>query len=130
MDDRVRKALKVDMTVEITTVGRRTALPRRIEIWSHTLEGRVILTGTPGKRGWYANLQAHPEFTYHLKDAVQADLRATARPIRSEAGRRAVITKLKAASPWWQRQGLDIEAWVKGSPLVEVTFLGPAAEQP
>jgi hypothetical protein len=129
MDDRIQQALKVDMTVEITTVGRRTGLLRRIEIWSHTLEGRVILTGSPGPRDWYANLLANPEFTYHLKEAeLQADLRATARPIRSEIGRRAVFTKLKAASRWWRGQGLDIEAWLKGSPLMEVTFLGTAEE--
>ena len=78
MDEGIRNALSVDMVVDITTTGRKTGLPRRIEIWSHFFDGRVILTGSPGKRSWYANLVANPSFTYHLKHGVPADLSAVA----------------------------------------------------
>mgnify|MGYP003350547853 CR=1 FL=1 len=67
-------------TVDITTVGARTQQPRRIEIWFHNVDGDVYITGAPPRaRSWYANLLAHPEFTFHLKNGIRADLAATAR---------------------------------------------------
>ncbi len=120
MDAQVKNALKVDMTVDITTTGRKTGRPRRIEIWAHCLDGRVFVTGSPGRRGWYANLLAHPEFTFHLKEGVRADLPAIARPVTDEAERRAIFTRLKGLSRFSQRRNLDVEGWVRGSCLVEV----------
>ena len=123
MDDKIRDALSVDMTVDITTAGRKSGEPRRMEIWSHYFDGKVILTGSPGVRGWYANMMANPEFTYHLKEGLHADIPATARPIQDEVERRAVLTRLKELSPFRQGQPMDdMEAWVKGSRLVEVTL--------
>ena len=127
MDDKVAEALSIDMTVDITTTGRRSGEPRRIEIWSHYFDGKVILTGSPGRRSWYANLVANPEFTYHLKERMHADVPATARPITGEDERRTVLTRLKALSPYRQGQPMDVvEDWVQGSCLVEVTLKGPA----
>lgn len=125
MDEKIRGALKVDMVVDITTTGRRTGEPRRIEIWSHYLDGRVIVTGSPGRRSWYANMVASPRITYHLKDEVKANLPATVRLVMDDGERRDVFTRLKEVS--WFRQGqpmTDPEEWVKGSRLVEVTFDG------
>lgn len=121
MDKKIRDALSVDMTVDITTTGRKSGEPRRIEIWSHYFDGRVILTGSPGRRGWYANLLANPEFTYHLKERIHADVPATAKPITDEDGRRVILTRLKELSPYRQGQPMDVvEDWVQGSCLVEV----------
>ena len=79
-------------TVDITTLGARTQQPRRIEIWFHTIDGEVYITGTPPRaRSWYANLLAHPEFTFHLKNGVQADLAATATQITDADERSAVL---------------------------------------
>lgn len=113
--DAVREALERERTVDITTVGRRTGRPHRIEIWFHNLDGRLYLTGTPGRRDWYANLLAQPEFTFHLKGRVRADLPARALPIREEAERRAILSRLLG-----RLGGRNLEAWVAGSPLVEV----------
>ena len=124
LEKRVRDALTVDMTVDITTTGRKTGLLRRIEIWSHCLDGQVIITGSPGLRGWYANLLANPQPTFHLKRDVRADLPAVARPVTDEAERRAIFTRTKATSGFSQRQAMDVEAWVRGSCLVEVSFPG------
>ena len=125
MHSNIRDALSVDMTVDITTTGRTTGTPRRIEIWSHYFDGRVILTGSPGSRSWYANLKADPSFTYHLKEGASADIPATARPIDDEAERRAILTRLKEVSAFRQGQPMDdVEAWVSGSRLVEVTLQG------
>ena len=123
MDEKIKDALMVDMTVDITTKGRRSGKSRRIEIWSHYFDGMVILTGSPGRRSWYANLVENTEFTFHLKERIQADLAATARPITEEAERRVVLTKLKEVSAYRQGQPMEIvEDWVQGSCLVEVTL--------
>jgi deazaflavin-dependent oxidoreductase (nitroreductase family) len=96
--DAVARALAIgpdssaaERTIDITTLGRRSGNPRRIEVWFHRVDGRWYLTGVPGPRGWYANLRANPGFTVHLKNGVTADLPATARPV-DEATRRRVIT--------------------------------------
>ena len=60
MDDTVATALERDRVVDITTTGRHSGEPRRLEIWIHHLGGRHYITGTPGRRAWYANLVADP----------------------------------------------------------------------
>jgi hypothetical protein len=87
-------------------------------MWFHNLHGTVYLTGTPGKRDWYANLLAKPEFTFHLKEDVVADLPARAAPITDLAERRAIFTPILAKLG----RSADLEAWVANSPLVRVTF--------
>ena len=124
LDERIRNALKVDMVVDITTTGRKTGLPRRIEIWAHWLGGEIVITAMPGRRSWYANLVANPEFTLHLKDDVHADLRAVARPVREKAERRAVLTKVKRTSRFGQRRTMDVERWVNGSCLIAASLAG------
>ena len=116
MDERIKQALKQDRTIDITTTGRKSGEPRRIEIWFHNLDGRLYITGSPGRRSWYANLVANPEFTFHLKESAQADLPARARPITAEAERREVMGRITRNVG---RAG-DLEAWVRESPLVEV----------
>lgn len=120
LEPRVREALQVDMTVDITTTGRKTGQDRRIEIWAHCLDGRVFIAAMPGRRSWYANLVANPEFSFHLKQGVSADLRATARPITDASERRTVLTSIKEQSGFDQRRAMNVDEWVKGSCLVEV----------
>jgi hypothetical protein len=118
MDEAIRRALATGRTIDITTTGRASGRPRRLEMWFHNLDGRIYLTGTPGARDWHANLLADPAFTFHLKEGVTADLPARATPITDPAARRAVLERLL------DRLGHldDLEAWVAGSPLVEVSF--------
>jgi deazaflavin-dependent oxidoreductase (nitroreductase family) len=122
MDDTVRAALARDRTIDITTTGRRSGRPTRIEIWFLRADGELYITGTPGKRDWYANLLAHPEFTFHLKDSVTADLPARATPITDAARRRAIFERLFVQLG---RPAAQIEAWVERSPLVAVDFPEP-----
>jgi deazaflavin-dependent oxidoreductase (nitroreductase family) len=116
MDEQVQRALERDRTIDITTRGRKTGQPRRKEIWFHNTEGRLYITGTPGRRDWYANLLAHPEFTFHLKQSVRADLPARATPILEQARRWAIIAAIHRKLGG-QR---DLDLWVGGSPLVAV----------
>lgn len=120
MDENVKRALAHDRTIDITTIGRKTGLPRRIEIWFHRLDDRLYITGLPGRRDWYANLRANPDFTFHLKGSIEADLPARARPIVNETERRAILARILPNLDGHR----DLEAWVARSPLVEVEFVG------
>ena len=120
LDPNTRDALSIDMVVDITTTGRKSGDPRRIEIWCHLLDGQLYLAASPGPRSWYANLCADPSVTLHLKDDVKADIPVRARPITDEAERRDTFTRLSAQSAFRQGQGLDVETWVRGSRLVEL----------
>jgi hypothetical protein len=91
-----------------------------MEIWFHNIDGRIIITGTPGPRGWLANLAANPEFTLHLKGTVQADLPARARLITDPGERRAILSAPETG--WYREQAGGIDPLVKGSPMVEVVF--------
>jgi deazaflavin-dependent oxidoreductase (nitroreductase family) len=116
-DERVARALSRGHTIDITTTGRRSGLARRIETVFHNVDGRIVLSGLPGKRSWYANLLANPQFTFHLKGAVKADLLATARAIVEPVERHAVMERVAQN---WGRTDLDV--MLVRSPLVEVTF--------
>jgi deazaflavin-dependent oxidoreductase (nitroreductase family) len=118
MDDTIRQALATGQVIDITTVGRQSGQPRRIEIWYHILDDQVYITGLPGRRGWYANLRAHPAFTFHLKQGVQADLPAHALPIVDPQERRHIFSRLLPRMDL----AAEVENWVAGSPLVRVTF--------
>ncbi len=120
MNEKVKRALEQDRTIDITTKGRKTGLPRRIEIWFHRSEGRFYITGLPGRRDWYANLRANPAFTFHLKHSVQADLPARARPITDEPERRDILSRIINSLG----DGRDLDAWVENSPLVQVKLDG------
>ena len=120
INSKIQLALERDRTIDITTTGRRSGKPRRIEIWFHNLNGRLFIAGSPGRRDWYANLRANPQFIFHLKGSVQADLAARARPIQEEAERRQVLSGIFRSLG---RDGSELEQWVAESPLVEVDDL-------
>jgi deazaflavin-dependent oxidoreductase (nitroreductase family) len=105
--------------VDITTIGRKSGQPRRIEIWYHRVDGRYYLSGLPGRRDWVANLEANPRFTFHLKRSAHASLPALAVPVTDAAERRRIFARIVSNPRYYER-------WVAGSPLVEVAF--PDAE--
>jgi deazaflavin-dependent oxidoreductase (nitroreductase family) len=133
----VRQALAIDSsstiedrTIDITTTGRRTGEPRRIEIAFYRLGEVIYLSGVPGPttRNWLANLAAHPQFTLHLKHGVVADLPATATVIVDPAERRRVLVVF--VEEFNRRQGPDspwpeavLDEWVEHSPLAKVTLV-------
>jgi deazaflavin-dependent oxidoreductase (nitroreductase family) len=117
-NDRIRGALARGGVIDITTTGRRSGDSRRIEIVFHNIGGRLYISGMPARRrrSWLANLEAHPRFTFHLKGPVRADLAATARVIKDEAERRAILQDIART---WRRD--DVDTMVRYSPLIEVT---------
>jgi deazaflavin-dependent oxidoreductase (nitroreductase family) len=113
----VAKALERGEVMDITTIGRRTGLPRRIELVYHNVDGRILISGRPGfPRSWIANLRAHPRFTFHLKRSVTADLPATGRVITDRAERERLLPQIAAT---WH---MSLPLMVASAPLVEVTF--------
>jgi deazaflavin-dependent oxidoreductase (nitroreductase family) len=124
MNPDITRALSHGHAIDITTTGRRTGQPRRIEIVFHNFGGRIYISGIPRadrKRAWLHNLEANPELIVHLKGAVTADLPATARVITEPSERRTILEQVARV---WNR---DVEAMVLDSPLIEVVIPGHEA---
>jgi deazaflavin-dependent oxidoreductase (nitroreductase family) len=124
MDPAIRAALDHGGLIDITTTGRRTGQPRRIEIVFHNIGGRIVISGMPRRdrtRAWIRNLEADPSFTLHLKRGVMADLPATARIVVDDTERRQLLEHVARN---WNRT--DLDAMVAWSPLIEVTIPGYA----
>src|SRR3990170_6361352 len=116
VDRTIAAALERGETVDITTIGRRSGRPRRIELVYHNVDGHILISGRPGfPRSWVANLRANPRFTFHLKRSVQADLPAIGRVITDRAERERFLAPIAAA--WRTNHAL----MVASAPLVEVT---------
>lgn len=151
MRDDVRQKLAIDSsstiddrTIDITTTGRRTGEPRRIEIVFYREGDDIYLSGIPAprQRDWLSNLRADPHFTFHLKDGhlkdghlkdghlkdgVVADLPAVATVITDPPERRRVLAVF--VEEFNRRNGPDspwptavLDEWVEHSPLAKVTF--------
>ena len=105
LPDHIRRAVEItpaagtrERIIDITTRGRRTGRPRRIEIFFYRAAGAVYLCSGAGggATGWHANLLAAPEFTFHLRNGIRADLPARATPVTDPAERRAVLAEIVA----------------------------------
>ncbi|HSM43822.1 MAG TPA: nitroreductase/quinone reductase family protein [Acidimicrobiia bacterium] len=110
-------ALASHQTIHMTTCGRRTGRPRRIEIWWFRVDGRFVVTGTPGKRDWLANLMEDPRLKIHV-DGVDID--ATATIVEDRELRRRVFTAPQAS--WYVSQA-ELDRLVDTAPMVEIHFL-------
>ena len=124
MDATTRDALRRSRLVDITTTGRRTGTPRRIEIGIHPIGGKLWISGMPSRRtrAWIHNLEADPRLTVHLKGDVRADVAARGRVVTDENERREVLSYIARI---WRRT--DVETMVRYSPLIEVVLDEDAA---
>lgn len=101
-------------TIELTTYGRKTGLPRRIEIWWFHVGGRFVITGTPGRRDWLANVIANPTVIVHVDGA---DIEATARVVDEADFRRMVFTQ--PPTRWYSTQA-ELDRLVETAPMIEL----------
>jgi len=124
MDAAVRRALETDLTVDITTIGRQSGRPRRIEIWLLGIDGRLFITGTIGKRDWLANLRADPHLTVHLKQRVRADVSCVANEVTDSETRRSVLEHISAD---WYRDQQPLDDLLARAPMVEITVVDDQA---
>ena len=135
----VRQALAIDAsstiedrTIDITTTGRHSGEPRRIEIAFYRLGDDIYLSGIPAPtpRHLLANLAAHPQFTVHLKHGVITDLPATAEVIADPVERQQILgvfveefNRRHGPDSPWPKAVLD--EWIEHSPLAKITFADP-----
>lgn len=123
MDDQTRGILGRTQTIDLTTTGRRTGQPRRIEIVVHNLGGRLVISGMPiaGRtRAWLRNVADNPSVTLHYKQpGAVVDVDGTARVVTDPAERRELLAGV--ARNWGRT---DLDTMVAHSPLIEVTVPG------
>jgi len=101
-------------TIDLTTYGRKTGLPRRIEIWWFHVDGRIVITGTPGRRDWLANVIANPAVVVHVDGT---DIEATARVVEEPDLRRTVFTQ--PSTRWYSTQA-ELDRLVETAPMIEL----------
>lgn len=119
MNNDVSEALYRSQLIDLTTTGRRSGLPRRIEIFLHEEEGVLFITGMPRPdrtRDWIHNITANPNVIVHLKKGIEADVPATARVITDPDEARPLI---EAAARRWRRD--DVDDMIAHSPLIVLT---------
>lgn len=109
-------ALASTRTIDLTTIGRRSGNPRTIEIWWFYVDGRFIITGTPGKRDWLANVRADPRVTV---SAPLGSFGGVVREVTDEAWRRSFFVESQTS---WYRSQADLDDLVSSAPMVEVLF--------
>ncbi|MGD2042053.1 MAG: nitroreductase/quinone reductase family protein [Acidimicrobiia bacterium] len=108
--------LAAHRTIDLTTFGRRSGASRRIEIWWFHVDGRFVITGTPGRRDWLANIHANPRVVIHV-DGM--DITARAIPVEDVEFRRHVFTRPHVS--WYTTQA-ELDRLVGHSPMVEIQF--------
>jgi hypothetical protein len=121
MNSAIRLALNRGGIADITTTGRTTGLPHRLEIYFHQFDGELFLTGRPGlKRDWEANIEANQEFTLHLKREVTADIPVRGAPEPDREVRARILfralTESWGSDPERVRGALD--RWVESAPFI------------
>jgi deazaflavin-dependent oxidoreductase (nitroreductase family) len=122
MDPEIAAALGASQVIDLTTTGRRTGEPRRIEIYLHSLDGRLVISGMPNPgrtRGWIHNVAAKPAVILHLKRTAVADVPGTARVVTDPAERAELLAGVARN---WNRTDLDV--MMEHSPLIEVSVEG------
>jgi deazaflavin-dependent oxidoreductase (nitroreductase family) len=121
VNENIRTALHRSQVIDLTTTGRRTGRPRRIEIFLHEQDGRLFISGMPRAdrtRDWIHNIAADPHVVVHLKQSISADIPVTARVVTDPAERRPFI---EAAARRWGRT--DEDEMLRHSPLIVLTVL-------
>jgi hypothetical protein len=118
-----------ERTIDITTTGRRSGEPRRIEICFYRFDDVTYLSGVPGPRprDWLLNLAEDPHFVFHLKNGMVADLPAVATVITEPLERRRILTQFveefnRRNGPHSHWPTAVLEEWVRDSPLARVEF--------
>ncbi len=101
-------------TIDLTTFGRKSGKPRRIEIWWFHVNGRFIITGTPGSRDWLANVKANPAVVIHVDGH---DIETTARVIEDRQLRLEVFGQ--PDTKWYTTQA-QLDRLVAEAPMIEL----------
>ena len=120
MDD-FPQAYADDDCCDVTTTGRRSGRPHRIEIWFAVGgEAVYLISGNGPTADWFRNLVADPNVVVDLGGETR---RGVARVVTDPEERRRMGEVLGAKYPSWQGDssiGLTREAWCFEVPLVAI----------
>ena len=103
--------------VYVTTIGRRTGRPHRIEIWFAAQDGRVyLLAGDRERSDWVRNLQANAHVTVELGDETHAGVARVlqAGTVEDQRARELLVGQY--------REGDNLDEWGPTSLAVVVEF--------
>jgi hypothetical protein len=129
-----RRALAADQTIDIVTRGASSGERRTTEIWFTRIGEEIFITGTPAgdgtpgarrPRDWLANLKAHPELEFVLKESVDAVLPAVATEVTDREERRRVFSAPETS--YYREATGSLDRMEDDAPLVRITFTGEAA---
>lgn len=109
-----RRDLVEIRTIELTTFGRRSGLARTVEIWWFYVDDRFIITGTPGRRDWLANVRSHHRVVIGVPGT---EIEATVREVHDPEFRRRVFTSPETS--WYSSQS-ELDRLVDTAPMIEV----------
>ena len=101
----------------LTTIGRRTGAPHRIEIWFAVDQGTLyLLSGGRDRADWVRNLQANPNLSVQLGTETLAGIAQVLQPDDpgDHRARELLVNKY--------RQGNDLDEWGRTSLPVMITF--------
>lgn len=103
----------------LTTMGRRTGRPHRIEIWFAAEDGRVyLLAGGRERSDWVRNLQVNPRVTVEVGDETHAGVARVLQPGTVEDGHARALLVSK------YREGDNLDAWGRTALPVVIAFSG------
>ena len=77
MDENTFNELHHSQVIDLTTTGRQTGQPRKIEIFLHDKDGLLFISGVPyadRTRDWIHNITADPHVVVHLKQRLAVDI--------------------------------------------------------
>ena len=101
----------------LTTTGRRTGRPHRIEIWFAAQDGRVyLLSGGRERSDWVRNLRANAHVTVELGDETHAGVARALQPgtVDEQRARELLVGKY--------RTGDELDEWGRTALPVVVEF--------
>ena len=94
--------------LDLTTTGRRTGLPRKIEIWFTRLAGHSYLVAETGDRAqWVRNLRADPRVRWRVGSRHHAGRARIVNRARETTLAAAVRSRFEAKYGW--SDGLLVE---------------------
>ena len=103
----------------LTTTGRRSGRPHRIEIWFAVEDNRLyMMSGGHRRADWVRNLQANPQVTVELDgETREGAARIVQAGTREDARARELLVEK-------YRAGNNLDEWGKTALPVVVTFAG------